>query len=172
MQMPGSAMHMPPAAAAFTGIPACSSCCLVSNWLRACPPADLSCLQVRGVTKKGKEFFRFTSTLTDAITHLDVADAHIWAACQQVHNHFVDGQDQGLWMAPDIITATEVGDASIWPARHALWLATVLPATVTQHTGPHTCGPLVGAVFGPCWQQITAPAAAASACTSLQQQQP
>jgi hypothetical protein len=26
--------------------------------------------QVRGVTKKGKEFFRFSSTLTEAIAHL------------------------------------------------------------------------------------------------------
>jgi Bardet-Biedl syndrome 7 protein len=63
---------------------------------------------VRGVTKKGKEFFRFTSGLTDAISHLDVAEAHIWAACQQVHSHYVDGQDKGLYMAPDVIMATEV----------------------------------------------------------------
>jgi Bardet-Biedl syndrome 7 protein len=66
------------------------------------------CLQVRGVTKKGKEFFRFTSGLTDAITQLAVAESHIWASCQQVHNHYVDGQDQGLYMAPDVIMATVV----------------------------------------------------------------
>lgn len=87
--------------------------------------------QVRGVTKKGKEFFRFTSSLTDAITHLDVADAHIWASCQQVHNHFLDGQDQGMWMAPDIITATEVGVVAskppyAWLVAHfdSSWAAT------------------------------------------------
>lgn len=66
------------------------------------------CAQVRGVTKKGREFFRFASALTGTISHLDVAEAHIWAACAQVHNHFVDGADRGLVMAPDTITATEV----------------------------------------------------------------
>lgn len=70
----------------------------------------MSRMQVRGITKKGKEFFRFLSGLTDAITHLDVAEAHIWASCQQVHNHFVDGQDRGLFMAPDAILATDVSD--------------------------------------------------------------
>lgn len=70
------------------------------------------------MTKKGKEFFRFTSGLTDAITHLEVADAHIWASCQQVHNHFVDGQDQGLYMAPDLILATEVGRQQLQLAFH------------------------------------------------------
>jgi hypothetical protein len=63
---------------------------------------------VRGVTKKGKEFFRFTGGLTESITHLDVADAHIWGSCRQVLNHFVDGQDHGLYMAPDTIMATDV----------------------------------------------------------------
>jgi Bardet-Biedl syndrome 7 protein len=65
-------------------------------------------LQVRGLTKKGKEFFRFSSTLTEAIAHLRVADSHIWAGCQYVHNHFIEGTDKGLYMAPDRIIATEV----------------------------------------------------------------
>lgn len=63
---------------------------------------------MRGLTKKGKEFFRFSTALTDAITHLEVAESHIWASCQQVHNHYVDGAEQGLYMAPDVITATDV----------------------------------------------------------------
>jgi hypothetical protein len=63
---------------------------------------------VRGVTKKGKEFFRFSSSLTEAIAHLRVADSHIWAGCQYVHNHFIEGADKGLYMAPDRIGATEV----------------------------------------------------------------
>jgi hypothetical protein len=65
---------------------------------------------VRGLTKKGKEFFCFSSTLTEAIAHLRVADSHIWAGCQYVHNHFIEGADKGLYMAPDKITATEVSD--------------------------------------------------------------
>lgn len=65
-------------------------------------------LQVRGVTKKGKEFFRFVTTLAGAIGQANVADAHIWAACQHVHTHFVDGADTGLFLAPDTINATEV----------------------------------------------------------------
>jgi hypothetical protein len=60
------------------------------------------------MTRKGKEFFRFVSSLADTITSLDVAEAHIWAACQEVHNHFVDGADHSMFMAPDSITATEV----------------------------------------------------------------
>lgn len=64
--------------------------------------------QVRGVTKKGKEFFRFTTALTEAISQLRVVDSHIWAGCQYVHNHFIEGADKGLYMAPDKITATEV----------------------------------------------------------------
>jgi hypothetical protein len=68
--------------------------------------------QVRGLTKKGKEFFSFTSSLTEVISHLDVAETHIWASCQHLLNHFVDGVDKGLYMAPDRITASEV---SCWP---------------------------------------------------------
>lgn len=78
------------------------------------------CCQVRGITKKGKEFFRFTTGLTDAISQLDVAESHIWASCQQVHNHFVDGRDQGLYMAPDIIMATDVREPCAAAAAAAL----------------------------------------------------
>uniref|UniRef100_A0A383VGJ7 Bardet-Biedl syndrome 7 n=1 Tax=Tetradesmus obliquus TaxID=3088 RepID=A0A383VGJ7_TETOB len=63
---------------------------------------------VRGLTKKGKEFFRFASGLTEAIAHLRVADSHIWSGCSYVHNHFIEGADKGLFMAPDKITATEL----------------------------------------------------------------
>ena len=65
-------------------------------------------LQIRGITKKGKEFFRFTTSLTEAISQLRVADSHIWAGCQYTHNHFIEAADGGLYMSPDKILATEV----------------------------------------------------------------
>lgn len=62
------------------------------------------------MTKKGKEFFRFTTALTEAISHLGVAESHIWAGCQYIHNHFIEATDSGLYMSPDRIMATEVGN--------------------------------------------------------------
>eukprot|EP00878_Enallax_costatus_P024904 GHUV01026605.1.p1 GENE.GHUV01026605.1~~GHUV01026605.1.p1 ORF type:complete len:268 (+),score=64.63 GHUV01026605.1:461-1264(+) len=63
---------------------------------------------IRGITKKGKEFFRFTTSLTEAISQLRVADSHIWAGCQYTHNHFIEAADGGLYMSPDKILATEL----------------------------------------------------------------
>lgn len=60
------------------------------------------------MTKKGKDFFRFTTGLTEAIFHLLVADSHIWAGCQNLHNHFIEAKDTGLFMSPDQIMATGV----------------------------------------------------------------
>ncbi|GBF98424.1 hypothetical protein Rsub_10489 [Raphidocelis subcapitata] len=39
---------------------------------------------IRGMTKKGKEFFRFTTALTEPIARLAVADRDIWASCEYI----------------------------------------------------------------------------------------
>lgn len=53
--------------------------CLFDLWV-VDAMCNAICCQVRGITKKGKEFFRFTTGLTDAISQLDVAESHIWAS--------------------------------------------------------------------------------------------
>ncbi|KAI8469474.1 MAG: hypothetical protein J3K34DRAFT_522137 [Monoraphidium minutum] len=63
---------------------------------------------IRGMTKKGKEFFRFTTSLTEPIARLAVTDRDVWASCEFVHSHFIEARDKGLYLAPDRILAAEV----------------------------------------------------------------
>ena len=35
-------------------------------------------LQIRGLTKKGKEFYRFTTNLTEQLRTLHVCDSSVW----------------------------------------------------------------------------------------------
>lgn len=65
-------------------------------------------MQVRGLTKKGKEFFRLTSSLTEPVARLGVTDGQLWAACGAVASRFEDGGDRGAYLAPERIAAMEV----------------------------------------------------------------
>eukprot|EP00741_Cyanophora_paradoxa_P006490 tig00001003_g6283.t1 len=58
---------------------------------------------IRGVTKKGKEFFKFQTNLTETINSLYVEDVNIWTAGEFVYNVFVDCNDKNYYMAGDRI---------------------------------------------------------------------
>ena len=48
---------------------------------------------VKGVNKKGKEFFKFTTNLTEPIAKLHVDNVTIWAAGEYVTNQYVNCED-------------------------------------------------------------------------------
>ncbi|KXZ55148.1 hypothetical protein GPECTOR_3g298 [Gonium pectorale] len=75
--------------------------------------------QIKGVNKKGKEFFRFNTQLTETIRRVDIFEKNIWSAGEYVHNHFIEGKDKALYLCPDRINAAEVvplaGPTELWP---------------------------------------------------------
>ena len=56
---------------------------------------------VKGVNKKGKEFFKFTTNLTEPIAKLHVDNVTIWAAGEYVTNQYVNCADASYYMAND-----------------------------------------------------------------------
>jgi len=58
---------------------------------------------IRGHTKKGKEFFKFNTNLTETIHSLYVEDDKIWAGCEFIYNQFIDCKDNYFYMSPDRI---------------------------------------------------------------------
>ena len=58
---------------------------------------------VRGVNKKGKEFFKFSSNLTEPIRHVHVDHTNIWATGEYVSNHYVDCVDSHFFASNDKI---------------------------------------------------------------------
>eukprot|EP00198_Chlamydomonas_reinhardtii_P000372 XP_001689707.1 bardet-biedl syndrome 7 protein [Chlamydomonas reinhardtii] len=75
--------------------------------------------QIKGVNKKGKEFFRFNTQLTETIRRVDVFEKNIWSAGEYVHNHFIEAKDKALYLCPDRINDAEVvplaNPAELWP---------------------------------------------------------
>ncbi|KAG2424531.1 hypothetical protein HXX76_014412 [Chlamydomonas incerta] len=75
--------------------------------------------QIKGVNKKGKEFFRFNTQLTETIRRVDVFEKNIWSAGEYVHNHFIEAKDKALYLCPDRINDAEVvplaSAAELWP---------------------------------------------------------
>ncbi|GIL85198.1 hypothetical protein Vretimale_10813 [Volvox reticuliferus] len=75
--------------------------------------------QIRGLNKKGKEFFRFNTQLTETIRRVDVFEKNIWSAGEYVHNHFIEGKDKALYLSPDRINDAEVvplfSPMELWP---------------------------------------------------------
>lgn len=58
---------------------------------------------VVGFTKKGKEFFRLTSSLTETIRSLVVEETRIWTGCEFIYNLYDDGRDASFFMSRDQI---------------------------------------------------------------------
>lgn len=58
---------------------------------------------IRGITKKGKEFFTFNTSLSETITCMKVEDSKIWTGAEFVFNVFDNGRDVEFFMAPDRI---------------------------------------------------------------------
>mmetsp|Transcript_40175 Transcript_40175/g.113762 ORF Transcript_40175/g.113762 Transcript_40175/m.113762 type:complete len:237 (-) Transcript_40175:115-825(-) len=58
---------------------------------------------IRGMNKKGKEFFRFDTNLTERITKVIVQDEHMWLAGEYNFNQYLDCKDRHFYMSPDKI---------------------------------------------------------------------
>lgn len=75
--------------------------------------------QIKGMSRKGKEFFKFNSQLTETIRKVDIYDKNIWSAGEYVHNHFIEGKEQALYLCPDKINDAEVvplvSPQDLWP---------------------------------------------------------
>lgn len=59
--------------------------------------------RVVGINKKGKEFFKLTSSLTEAIRSIAVEDTKIWSACELIYSLYDNGQDSAFYMSNDVI---------------------------------------------------------------------
>jgi len=59
--------------------------------------------QIKGITKKGREFFKFTTELSEKIRHMYVEDAKMWTTGDYIYNSFVDTKDTGFYMCKDRI---------------------------------------------------------------------
>jgi Bardet-Biedl syndrome 7 protein len=55
--------------------------------------------RIVGLTKKGKEFFKLTSTLTEPIRKIVVEDTRIWTGCENIYNLFDDGKDAAYFIS-------------------------------------------------------------------------
>lgn len=59
--------------------------------------------RIVGLTKKGKEFFKLTSSLTEAIQNIWVEDTRIWTGCECIYNLFDNGADTAYYISKDVI---------------------------------------------------------------------
>lgn len=63
---------------------------------------------VRGLNKKGREFFSFQTNLTEEISNVAVHETEVWVFGEYVHNSFEDCKEKNFYIAPDRINASEV----------------------------------------------------------------
>lgn len=66
--------------------------------------------RIVGLTKKGKEFFKMTSTSTETIRSICIEDTRIWTGCEFIHNIYDNGKDSGFFAAQDAINDLYVGN--------------------------------------------------------------
>ena len=59
--------------------------------------------RIVGLSKKGKEFFKLTSSLTETIQNIAVEDTRIWTGCENIYNLFDNGVDTGFYISKDSI---------------------------------------------------------------------
>ncbi|RYH22336.1 hypothetical protein EON65_19375 [archaeon] len=55
--------------------------------------------RIIGITKKGKDFFKLTSSLTETIQSIAVEDTRIWTGCEHIYNLFDNGKDAAYYVA-------------------------------------------------------------------------
>lgn len=68
--------------------------------------------KIIGLSKKGKEFVKFHTTLTETIQNIFVEDAKIWAGAEYIYNLFDNGSDVCFYMCSDRINALTVEHVS------------------------------------------------------------
>ena len=61
-----------------------------------------------GITKKGKEFFKLTSSVTESISTVIVEETQIWTSCEYVFNRYDNGQDSAFFMSRDRINCIAI----------------------------------------------------------------
>ncbi|CAM9601029.1 unnamed protein product, partial [Chrysoparadoxa australica] len=61
-----------------------------------------------GLSKKGKEFFKLTSSLSETIHTMAVGQTQIWTGCEYIYNMYDDGEDAGFVMCPDRVLSLAV----------------------------------------------------------------
>lgn len=54
--------------------------------------------RIVGYTKKGKDFFKLTSSLTETIMNIVVEDTRIFTGCEYIYNLYDNGQDTAFYM--------------------------------------------------------------------------
>lgn len=59
--------------------------------------------KITGLSKKGKEFFKFNTNLSETITTMVVEETKIWTGAEYVFNLFDNGKDSEFFMCPDRI---------------------------------------------------------------------
>lgn len=58
---------------------------------------------IKGISRKGKEFFVFDTNLSETLSGLYVQDTRIWSTGEFVYNVFDNARDKHFYMAPDRI---------------------------------------------------------------------
>lgn len=71
-----------------------------------------SASEIVGFTKKGKEFFRFQSNVTEPIHSLAINDHHVWAATDFVYQLYERREDRDFYSSEDTINCMLVGQLS------------------------------------------------------------
>ncbi|XP_039866369.1 Bardet-Biedl syndrome 7 protein isoform X1 [Simochromis diagramma] len=59
--------------------------------------------QVRGFTKKGKQFLTFEANLTESINAMHVSGADLFVCASYIYNHYCDCKDQDYYLSGDKI---------------------------------------------------------------------
>jgi len=76
---------------------------------------------VRGVTRKGKEFFRFNTDGAEVLQGLHVEDTKIWTTGEYMFNYYIDTKDAGYFMSRD-----RINDMLVQPIINAVDHNTIL----------------------------------------------
>ncbi|KAL9651636.1 hypothetical protein ABK040_001581 [Willaertia magna] len=58
---------------------------------------------VKGITKKGKEFYRLDSNISEDASGMTISVPNLWLNGQYVLYHYVDSEERGFYMSPDRI---------------------------------------------------------------------
>ena len=81
---------------------------------------------IKGITKKGKEFFKFGANLTEDVRSMAVInkDAKIFTGGDFLFNEFVDCKDSHYCLMPDKINDLTLGDCGLGAEGQGTYLST------------------------------------------------
>lgn len=64
--------------------------------------------KMTGFTKKGKDFFTLSSSLSEDIEGIWIEDTLVWTQCEYICNQYDDGKDVAFFMSRDVINCMSV----------------------------------------------------------------